>query len=212
MTRRPSGWKMMAMTCARGHGSTRARFNQELTLQPLIAEVKDYPRYTVSTDGTVTGPKGPLKPVMHRGYQRVWLYNKKGKKKFRVNVLVCTAFHGPRPPGKEASHKNGKRTDNRADNLCWKTHQENMDDKELHGTNARGDDHPSTKVPDDHLPLIKQKRIDGKSYAQIGREHGISKAHVHRICNGGSRIGKPARKARLVGCGVASNSNRVPRP
>ncbi len=158
----------------------------------IIAEVKDYPGYTVSRDGTVTGPKGPLKPIIYRGYQRVWLYNEHGRKKYRVNVLVCTAFHGPRPPGKESSHKDGDRGNNSADNLCWKTHQENMDDKELHNTNARGDDHPSTKVPDEHLPLIKQKRADGKSYSQIAMEHGISKSHAHRICNSKSRLRKTA--------------------
>ncbi len=45
----------------------------------------------------------------------------------RVHVLICTIFHGPRPgSGYEVNHIDGDRSNNRADNLEWVTHAENM--------------------------------------------------------------------------------------
>lgn len=42
--------------------------------------------------------------------------------------LVLEAFAGPAPtPEHEANHKNGRKDDNRPDNLEWVTRQENMD-------------------------------------------------------------------------------------
>ena len=41
------------------------------------------------------------------------------------HVLVCTAFHGPRPEGYECDHINGNNLDWSADNLRWVTRAEN---------------------------------------------------------------------------------------
>lgn len=52
-----------------------------------------------------------------------------------LSVLVCTAFHGPRPDNiggdtdVECMHLNGDSLDNRAENLRWGTHTENMNEK-----------------------------------------------------------------------------------
>lgn len=43
-----------------------------------------------------------------------------------VHVLICKAFHGPRPKNKNALHKNDKRDDNRPSNLYWGTQSENV--------------------------------------------------------------------------------------
>ena len=42
------------------------------------------------------------------------------------HVLVCTAFHGPRPEGYECDHVNGNNLDWSADNLRWVTKEENI--------------------------------------------------------------------------------------
>ena len=41
------------------------------------------------------------------------------------HILVCTAFHGPRPEGYECDHVNGNNLDWSADNLRWVTRAEN---------------------------------------------------------------------------------------
>lgn len=43
-----------------------------------------------------------------------------------VHQLVCEAFHGPRPEGMVVNHKDGVKTNNRADNLEWVTQSENL--------------------------------------------------------------------------------------
>ena len=63
------------------------------------------------------------------------LINKKGKGsrypqmshhgKLYCHVLVCTAWHGPRPEGYECDHVNGNNLDWSADNLRWVTRAEN---------------------------------------------------------------------------------------
>lgn len=52
----------------------------------------------------------------------------------RVAVEVVKAFHGPNPGGMEVRHLNGDSTDNRAANLQWGTHSENILDAVRHGT------------------------------------------------------------------------------
>ena len=42
------------------------------------------------------------------------------------HILVCTAFHGPRPEGYECDHVNGNNLDWSADNLRWVTKEENI--------------------------------------------------------------------------------------
>ncbi len=54
-----------------------------------------------------------------------------------VHTLVATAFHGPRPERTECRHLNGDMLDNRAENLVWGSHSENMLDAVRHGTHGR---------------------------------------------------------------------------
>jgi hypothetical protein len=46
---------------------------------------------------------------------------------YRVHRLVCEAFHGPAPKGKNiVLHLNEDSTDNRAENIKWGTQKENL--------------------------------------------------------------------------------------
>ena len=54
-----------------------------------------------------------------------------GNKKFQFHQLMCTAFHGEKPSeDHEAHHLDHQPENNRPDNLCWLTHEENI--KESH--------------------------------------------------------------------------------
>ena len=44
----------------------------------------------------------------------------------KCHLLVCTAFHGPRPEGYECDHINGNNLDWSADNVRWVTKMENI--------------------------------------------------------------------------------------
>ena len=66
-----------------------------------------------------------------------------------VHLLVCTAFHGPKPPEKDlVAHWDGDGFNNRAENLRWATYVENEEDKRRHGRHMLGERHHSCKLSD----------------------------------------------------------------
>lgn len=115
-------------------------------------EVSDQGRVRSITRGIVT--KAGVRKVSKGKVLKFWVgssgyfqvYLGRGNPKM-VHHLVLTAFHGPRPEGKEGRHGNGKCLDNRAVNLSWSTHQENELDKQAHGTNWQRN---KTHCPNNH--------------------------------------------------------------
>lgn len=90
----------------------------------------NYPNYEVSNLGRIRSKKSNriLRPVdSGKGYLRVKLYNGNGKCTTNsISILVATAFI-PNPENKpEVNHKKRNKKDNRACNLEWSTHAENM--------------------------------------------------------------------------------------
>jgi hypothetical protein len=93
-------------------------------------QIKDLPEYYVTDTGDVysrnyrnTGRIKKMTPVKRPdGYLRIML---KGKG-YYVHCLVAEAFI-PNPDNKsQVNHKNGDKTDNRAENLEWCTRSENV--------------------------------------------------------------------------------------
>src|SRR4030042_5419324 len=72
-------------------------------------------------------------------YDRVCLWKNNISNIFSVHRLVLETFIGSCPEGKEACHNNGRRTDNRVENLRWDTRKNNHEDKKKHGTMACGE-------------------------------------------------------------------------
>jgi hypothetical protein len=123
--------------------------------------IPGFPGYEVSDDGQVRSlPRLSLVTPSHqkphelpvpgkilaqtmgtRRYLQVGL-QRNGKRVIRpVHKLVCEAFHGPKPSPQElytVAHGNGINTDNRADNLSWKTWAEQAADRDKHGKTAIG--------------------------------------------------------------------------
>ena len=87
-----------------------------------------YTRYMVSNLGRVKNSHTGriLTSQLHfRGYRVIWLsYKGEVKMKF-VHRLVATAFVPGWRKGLQVNHKNGVKTDNRAENLEWVTASEN---------------------------------------------------------------------------------------
>jgi hypothetical protein len=102
------------------------------------------------------------------------------KVSYFVHALVCRAFHGPRPPGLEASHINGNKLDNRAENLVWETHLENLDRMKAHETRAAGERHGSSKLSQADVGMIRLG-YGIKTQQELSDIFGVDESHVSRI-------------------------------
>lgn len=104
-----------------------------------------------------------------------------GHKHF-VHRLVCSAFHGEPAPGLEASHENGKHSDNTDANLMWRTHAENEALKVLHGTKAEGERCGAAKLTDLSITVIRSvARLRWHTQAEIAAFYGVSRATIGDI-------------------------------
>lgn len=109
----------------------RVRLNETWRCSPVYGE-----RYDVSSLGRVRNSETGkiLKPVFsgkkgvpdYRRYQTVKLFRNGLSVRVYIHILVCTAFHGPKPsPSHEVNHKNTFKNENWEDNLEWTTSSEN---------------------------------------------------------------------------------------
>ncbi|MFS2027687.1 HNH endonuclease signature motif containing protein [Massilia sp. CT11-137] len=112
-------------------------------LKALALAATIYPGYSVDRDGNVWSESNwrgygrrmlTQFPNSH-GYPSVKVKFEGRMKKALVHVMVCRAFHGPKPSdAHQVRHLNGIRSNCRADNLAWGTPKENAEDRERHGT------------------------------------------------------------------------------
>ncbi|WP_156348487.1 HNH endonuclease [Sphingomonas sp. Leaf23] len=133
----------------------------------------------------VTVPARVMIQHLNRNGRPVVALNKDGKSVTReTHRLVCRAFHGEPDGELEASHVNGIRTDNRAENLAWKTRLANMRDKHIHGTHAVGSRANSSKLTETQARTICWRALNGESPTRVGREYGVGKDTVRMIRDG----------------------------
>jgi hypothetical protein len=94
---------------------------------------------------------------------------------------VLEAFVGPAPSRRhEAAHKDGRKENNRLDNLEWKLKEHNEADKKLHGTAPRRfTGHRRTDHVERVLALAGEM-----SFTRIARETGLHRSSVSRIVRG----------------------------
>ena len=88
-----------------------------------------YTRYEVSNQGRVRNARTGLvlrpRKSAH-GYRKVSLCYQGKPKECYIHILVATAFVEGWREGLQVNHKNGVKTDNRAENLEWVTASENQ--------------------------------------------------------------------------------------
>jgi hypothetical protein len=149
--------------------------------------------YDVSTDGRVrswyTGGGfrlvKPRERTLQRdkdGYPFVLLYRGGKAKGFRVSALVLMAFRGPRPPAGEASHRDGNKVNNAANNLIWESRIDNEKRKEQHGTRPRGSGNHASKLTEDSVQSIRARRTAGEKLLSLAQEYGVTESEVSAIC------------------------------
>jgi hypothetical protein len=162
--------------------------------------VRSFQGYEVSECGQVrswrthSGSKHPRKePLVLRhwqsktGYHSVSLCDGKGKRcSGYVHRMVLEAFVGTCPDGMEARHLNGDPSDNRVENLCWGTKQEQTDDKRRHGTVVFGELVKSSKLTTDDVRAVHGHVRDGMKKRDVAKAMGVSPSVITDISNGKS--------------------------
>ncbi len=99
------------------------------------------------------------------------------------HVLACIAFHGPRPPGAEATHGP---CHNRAcwnpRHLSWKTRAENAGDRARDGSLLHGERNVQAKLTTAQVVEIRALYAAGRfTQADLARRYGVSRRAVGRV-------------------------------
>lgn len=140
------------------------------------------PRYEVSTLGEIRNRRtGRIrKPVpIKNGYMTVMFSSPRILR--YLHRIVLETFRGACPEGREASHLNGDRKDNRLYNLRWETREQNLSRRVKHQTSYHGRRNPAAKLTDEDVQSILEKGSTGLSHVEIGKLFDVSRSTVGRI-------------------------------
>ena len=97
---------------------------------------------------------------------------------------ICEKVHGPAPDGRRshAAHSCGNRLCLNPRHLRWLTAKENIDEKVVHGREARGVKNPQAKLTEDQVREIMSLR-GALFQGQIANRMGVTRSVVNRIQN-----------------------------
>lgn len=112
--------------------------------------------YLVDDRGFVLSKRGrPLKPsINHRGYQIINIMANGKRIGLGVHTAVARAFCEGFNPNLQVNHKDGNKTNNKADNLEWVTCLENVH----HSINELGFDNKEENNPNAKAIIGKDKK------------------------------------------------------
>lgn len=152
--------------------------------------------YEVSSEGrlrslTYRGKSGTHKrctPLLLRlkrrsGYQAYCFSRQSSRRTLNVGPLVLAAFVGEKPPSTECTHLDGDPTNDRLDNLAWRTHAENEQDKKAHGTATIGERCHQARLNADQVRAIRLRVASGERVLAIASEYGVDPDTIYLLVN-----------------------------
>lgn len=151
--------------------------------------IPGYETYTIDTMGRVYNSRGKnLVGILRTdGYLAINLYRENKGKKHLIHKLVCLAFIGPRPTGKEVNHKDGVKNNNNLNNLEWVTKAKNIQHayaNNLINRNSLGtaNNKHAAKINKIKADEIRATYNAGRiTKRQIARDNSLSLAQINRI-------------------------------
>ena len=148
-------------------------------------EVLGFPKYLVSNEGRVHGPRKMLTPWLNGyGYRQVTLH-RDGQRKYAVlSRIVLSAFVGDAPTSMHAEHLDGDKENNCLSNLRWATPLENIRRKQEHGTTARGERNGNSKINEGTAREVKRLLASGGTSLSISKTLGVPVTVVDQIRQG----------------------------
>lgn len=99
-------------------------------------------------------------------------------KRFTVASLVAAAFVGPRPKGLLVLHGDGDSTNNRAGNLRYGNHSDNIEDARRHGTLTQGEKQWLAKLTAVDVKFIRGTKLSG---VDLAAQYGVTPACVSAV-------------------------------
>jgi len=112
------------------------------------------------------------------GYMQLCLSKEGVNLKHRVHRLALSSFTRDAGAGLDVRHKDGNRTNNRIENLCWGTRKDNMADAIAHGRTNRGMRCSTRKLDEAAVLAILR---DNRTQAEIAKEYGVNHATISLI-------------------------------
>lgn len=160
-----------------------------------LYEVSDLGRVRSLRRRTASGWRGGrmLKPYINRsGYPQVVLCRGRPTQVRRmVHHLVLEAYDRPRPPGLEALHGPGGKTDARLVNLRWGTRSENIHDRVRDGQDNRGERYGLAKLTWAAVADIRARVAAGETQRALARQYGVHFSTVSMVVTGQTWVHVP---------------------
>lgn len=128
-----------------------------------------------------------LTPQNFSGYLGVHLHDTNGcQKKMYVHRAVAITFIKNPDKRKEVNHKNGKKQDNRRENLEWVSRSENQRHAAKTGLqkSRRGVSSKGTGLKPEDIPIIRELHASGMSCKKIAIKLTVGYATIHGVING----------------------------
>jgi len=122
----------------------------------------------------------------NRGYTSVALCTKNTKATVSVHRLVAKAFVANPRNLNEVNHINGVKNDNRACNLEWVTHSENINHAVKTGLqhSLTSEKHWNVKLKKEQVEKIRKDYATNKyKQTELGRKYGVHKTTIGYIVN-----------------------------
>lgn len=150
-------------------------------VEPVWSVWPNDDRYEASSSGLVRRIGGqPRKPSINpkNGYHTV-VFSLPGGRYYAqyVHRIVMETFVGPCPAGKEVSHQDGDKANNRLSNLAYETKKENQAKRVIHGTDFRGTRNPGAKLTEAQIREIVTSDEASKALAE---RFGVSRTSITR--------------------------------
>lgn len=125
------------------------------------------------------------------GYGQITAYSKTLYRMPKAHILVAEAFI-PNPNGYTVvNHINGKKLDNRVENLEWCTQEHNTDHAIRMGLfNHQGSKNPSAKTDESTIEAVRWMHKFGFRKCEISKLLNLSRSQVHRAFSGWKHLNK----------------------
>lgn len=162
-----------------------------------VLEVSDHGRvrrtsYTYKTNGRWGTTHTTHKPdkvlslyIEKHGYHEVAVQISGRRKKFKVHHLVARTYVNGYARGLVVNHINGKKLDNRPDNLEWVTPSQNMKHAWSTGlVDLRGENAPRHVLSSGQVRIIRKLLAIGANANMIADLVGVSNRIIYEIASG----------------------------